>query len=217
MGVKPSQALSMANPPQDGIATRRVAALVADGCDEGALTAIRKALSAKGAQLLTVAPRLGTLKGADGKEVAIDFSLLTTPSVVFDAVFIPGGAASVEALQQNLDAVRFVNEAFRHCKPIAAYGDAVDLLAVTDAADLAAGEAAAAAAMGLLIERKGPAAKLGQNFVAAIAQHRFWSRESSITPPPAQPKSMHCGSRSSCDNEGPNLGGLDVCRSTTPL
>ena len=39
-----------------------------------------------------VAPRLGTLKGDDGDELLIDFSLLTASSVLFDAVYVPGGA-----------------------------------------------------------------------------------------------------------------------------
>lgn len=177
MEVKPSPALSMAETAKETAATRRIAALVADGCDEGQLAAVRKALAADGAQLLTVAPRLGTLTGAAGKEVAIDFSLHTTPSVVFDGVFIPGGPESIVALEKNLDAVRFVNEAWRHCKPIAATGAGADLLAKTDAAEAAAGDEAEAAELGLLLSRKRSVAATGQSLRDAVAQHRFWDRE----------------------------------------
>ena len=69
-----------------------------------------------------------TLKGADGDELPIDFSLLTASSVLFDAVYVPGGAESVAALSAERDAVEFVTEAYRHCKPIAATGEGVDLL-----------------------------------------------------------------------------------------
>ena len=177
MGVKPSPALSMANTVKETVATRRVAALVADGCDEAALAAVRKALAADGAQLLTVAPRLGQLTGASGKEVTIDFSLLTTPSVVFDAVFIPGGPESVSALMENLDATRFINEAWRHCKPIAAAGAGAELLTATDAADAAAASQEEQQGLGLVLSRKEAPAKLGVALRDALAQHRFWERE----------------------------------------
>jgi catalase len=58
----------------------------------------------------------------------IDFSLLTASSVLFDAVYVPGGAQSVAALVGDRDAVEFVLEAYRHCKPIAATGDGAELL-----------------------------------------------------------------------------------------
>ena len=42
-------------------------------------------------------PAWGYLKAADGGEFLIDFSLLTASSVLFDAVYVPGGARSVAA------------------------------------------------------------------------------------------------------------------------
>ena len=73
----PSAALSMANTPKDSIKTRKIAALVADGFDEAALAAMKKALTAGGAQLKIVAPRLGIVTGANGEQLNADFSLLT--------------------------------------------------------------------------------------------------------------------------------------------
>ena len=50
------------------------------------------------------------------------------PSVMFDAVLVPGGAASAQVLARNGDAVHFVLEAYKHCKTICVIGEGVQLL-----------------------------------------------------------------------------------------
>ena len=72
-----SPALSMANTSKSGIKTRKVAILAADGVDDAALLAMKKAVTAAGADAKVVAPRLGLLKGAKGAQVNVDFSFLT--------------------------------------------------------------------------------------------------------------------------------------------
>ncbi len=47
-------------------------------------------------------------------------SFLTTASVFYDAVYVPGGINSVATLEAEPDAIHFLNEAFKHCKAIAA-------------------------------------------------------------------------------------------------
>ncbi|KAH0838533.1 hypothetical protein J3R83DRAFT_6852 [Lanmaoa asiatica] len=49
-------------------------------------------------------------------------------STLFDAIYIPSGAEHVRALAKNGRVVHWVREAFGHCKPIAAVGEAVDFL-----------------------------------------------------------------------------------------
>ena len=132
-----SPALSMARTVKDTIETRKVAILATDGADAASVKAVQDALLAAGAQGKIVATHLGALTAADGDELPIDFSLLTASSVLFDAVYVPGGAESVAALSLERDAVEFVTEAYRHCKPIAATGEGVDLLR---AAGIAEGE-----------------------------------------------------------------------------
>lgn len=119
-----SPALSMANTVKDSIKTRKVAVLAADGFDDAALSGMKKVLTAAGAQAKIVAPRLGFLTSDKGVQVKIDFSLLTTSSVLFDAVYVPGGEESVAALKREAEAINFVNEAYKHCKTIAATGAA---------------------------------------------------------------------------------------------
>ena len=174
-----SPALSMANTVKDRIQTRKIAALVADGFDDAALAAMKKALTSAGAQVKVIAPRLGFLKGAGGEEVKIDFSFLTSSSVLFDAVYVPGGEKSVEALKQEADAIHFVNEAYKHCKAIAATGAGVDLLNAsyikTGKADSNKGNASEDG--GVVIGSDAQAGKVATEFIKAIAQHRNWSRE----------------------------------------
>ncbi|CAN5800991.1 catalase HPII [soil metagenome] len=166
--IEKSEALSMENTVKNSIKTRKIAALIADGFDGEALDAMKKALEAKGAMLKTVAPKLGAIKSANGKEVTADFSFLTAASVLFDAVYVPGGAASIEMLGGEADAYHFVNEAFRHCKAIAATGEGVDFVGDTFVSRAKDDE-------GVILGEK--AGKVAGDVIAAIAQHRNWDRE----------------------------------------
>jgi len=163
-GIDVSPALSMiGTQPTDSIATRKVAILAADGVDGAAVAAMKSALTRAGAVVHVLAPHLGSLKGTGGA-VAVDHRLATMPSVVYDAVFVPGGAPSIAALRADGDAVHFVSEAFKHAKAIAASGDGAALL---QAANVPKG------ASGVVIGT-GPA--LARQFTGAIAEHRAWDR-----------------------------------------
>ena len=181
-----SPALSMDHTIKSGIKTRKIAILSADGVDDADLAAMKIALTAAGAQAKIIAPRLGVLKSAKGAEIKIDFSLLTASSVLFDAVYVPAGEKSVDALKQDPEAIQFVSEAYKHCKTIAASGTGVEFLrACLFAAD---GMADAQAKNldseeGVFISRNGQAGKIASDFIKAIAQHRHWSRERKLRAP----------------------------------
>ncbi|MBK6427479.1 MAG: DJ-1/PfpI family protein [Blastocatellia bacterium] len=62
-------------------------------------------------------------------------------SVLFDAVCVPGAAASAQRLAAMPEAVEFLQQAYKHCKAIGAIGAGKDVLAAasipgTDAAAL---------------------------------------------------------------------------------
>lgn len=185
IGVSP--ALSMATSPKDSIKTRKIAFLAADGFDDAAVLDMKKALMTAGAMCVTVAPRLGVLKGAGGEAIKADFSFLTGSSVLFDAVYVPGGEASVETLKMEPEAANFLNEAYKHCKTIAATGAGVELLKTSDAGvDSIAGENSAGEALavnnGVITSRDASLDRTAAEFIKAIAQHRHWEREpSSLT------------------------------------
>jgi catalase len=167
----------MAKGPKDTIKTRKIAVLAAEGFDDGAFVTVKKAVTAAGGQIKVVAPRLGVLKGAKGKEVPIDFSLLTAKSVLFDAVYVLGGGA----LLKDPDAVEFVQDAFKHCKTIGATESAVELL---QAAGITTknGSGEGATEEGVLLSRNNSLEKMIPEFIKSVAQHRIWSRELKLAP-----------------------------------
>jgi catalase len=171
-----SPALSMANTVKKGVQTRKVALLAADGVDGAALSAMQRALKAARAQSKIIAPRLGTLTTAQGQEVTVDWSFLTAGSVLFDAVFVPGGEKSATTLVAEPRAVEFVGEAYKHCKTIGATGEGAGLL---EAAGIGAGKAQPGqkeARAGVVVG-KGSDNGFTMDFIKAVAQHRHWSRE----------------------------------------
>jgi catalase len=126
--IEPSPALRMIDNPNfavKSIKTRKIAFLVADGFNDMAVSEMTMSLMKAGASAMTVAPRLGVLTGAEGDALNADCSFLTAASVLFDAVYVPDGEASVAALQAVPEALTFLNEAYNHCKTIAASGAGV--------------------------------------------------------------------------------------------
>lgn len=181
-----SPALSMANTVKDTIRSRKIAALAADGCDDGELAAMKKALMNAGAQLKVVSPHGGSITGSSGKAIPVDFSLLTVASVLFDAVYVPGGDAHAASLSHEMKAIEFVEEAYKHCKAIAATGAGFDFIKMTRVGeDLEDGDAKSKSLVnhqGVIGGRSAPIAKVATAFIDAIAKHRAWDREQKVAP-----------------------------------
>ncbi|HEY3296080.1 MAG TPA: catalase [bacterium] len=171
-----SPALSMATTPRNTIKTRQIAILAADGVDETAITDMQKALKDAGAQARIVAPRLGFLRSAKGRSIPVDYSLMTGASVFFDALYLPGGAASVDALRKDPDALLFIIETFKHCKAIAANGEGVDLLHEAHVGSNGTGPDTMKTD-GIVVNANGRSGRLAEDFIHAIMQHRFWNRQ----------------------------------------
>lgn len=166
--IEKSPALSIENTKKSSIKTRRIAALVAEGVDVSEVEAARSALEKEGAKLLVIAKHLGTVKGAGGRSLEVDKSSLTTASLEYDAVFIPGGAASVAVLKKDGDALHFVQEAYRHCKAIAATKEGAELLSACGIS---------ASAPGIVVSQEGAGGNaFAATFISAIAEHRHWDR-----------------------------------------
>ncbi|AMP99080.1 Hydroperoxidase [Pedobacter cryoconitis] len=165
--LKSSAALSMKDTPKDTIKTRKIAILATDGVNGNQLDAYKKVLEAAGAVTKIVATHDGHIKDDSGKLVKVDFTFLTTASVLFDAVYVPGGEKSIEALTAEADAVHFVEEAFRHCKAIAANEEGVDFILLSNIPVKDEKESVE----GLLLNQT------AKEFEKAIQQHRFWERE----------------------------------------
>ena len=173
--VDPSPALSMAHQAPRGIRTRQVAILAADGVDDASLLLMQAALTRAGAGSKVIAPRGGDLLGLSGALIPVDHSLLTTSSVMFDAVYIAGGAKSASILKHKPEAMHFIREAFRHCKSIAATGEGCELVERFFAAEVPT--ATTPGDPGIVLGPTESTDSIATDFINAIAQHRHWHRE----------------------------------------
>jgi catalase len=185
--VDRSPAISMANEAADTIKSRRIAVLAAEGIDLDSLLTVKDALMDEGAVVEIVAKHQGSLGMAQGKEVKVDKSYVTTGSIMYDAVFVPGGRKGVEMLSQQGDAIQFINESFRHCKPIGALAEGVNLLneAHLVEIDLAGEKTQGALTDKGVVTARGGSEDFIKSFVKAVAQHRHWERESVTKQVPA--------------------------------
>lgn len=156
-----------------GIQTRRVAVLMAPGVELGAYKVLQQALQDAGATTRVVAAHLGFVASSSGQQVPVDHTFLAMPSVMFDAVLVPGGAAAAQALMKDGQAVHFVLEAYRHCKPLCLIGESAQILR---AAGVLPEEGPAPA--GVLVGSNEPTTRLqmAQDFIAALGKHRQWGR-----------------------------------------
>ncbi|KAK6858109.1 Catalase [Apiospora arundinis] len=179
------------------IESRRIAIIIADGYDATAYNSMKAAITAAGALPFTMAPRRSEIYPAgvekkSGSGVVPDHHLEGMRSTMFDAVFVPGGAESINTLSKSGRAIHWVREAFGHLKTIGGTGEATALLklafalpAVTISQDSTAQESYGVVTMGNVSpEGFGEAwsmAKEGASFVDKffyqISLHRNFARE----------------------------------------
>jgi catalase len=171
-----SEALSMVNTVKDTIRTRKIAILAADGVDEKSLLTVKEMLEAEGATAEIVAPKLGKIMAEGNTEIQVKQTFFTTASVLYDAVYVPGGI-SAATLAGEPDAVHFLNEAYKHCKAIAADAAAMPLLQETYFYKKLPEDRNKETALSEGIIIHDDLNKLSSLFIDAIAQHRFWDRE----------------------------------------
>jgi catalase len=130
---------------------------------------------------------LGKLRSWDGNMVEVDKSHVTTASVLFDAIYIPGGRESVESMKKQGDVIHFINEAYKHCKPIGATAEAVELLEFSSIRGVNYSHGHESSAdMGVVTSRDPQDCnQFNQMFIQAIAHHRHWAREAVKSAVPA--------------------------------
>ncbi len=124
-----------------------------------------------------IAPKLGFVKAESDVLIEVNQSLLTAASVLYDAVYVPGGTNSVATIEAEADAVHFLNEAFKHCKAIAADEQALQVLEATYFSKKLPPDFSDESVLteGIIVHKD--LKKLTARFIVAIAQHRFWNRE----------------------------------------
>jgi catalase len=180
--TKTSPALSMENTVKNTVRSRKVAILAAPGCNYDEVMLVKNALMEAGANAKVVSMNLGKIDATGGNQIEVDKNYISTASVLFDAVYIPGGRKSVEILKTEGEAIHFVNEAFKHCKPIAAMTDGIDLLRASSIGGVSLAEEGS---RGQIVADEGVVTASGsadmeaftKTFMEAIAKHRHWNRE----------------------------------------
>ena len=162
--LAPSDALSIIKKMVPGLKTKLIGCLIADGSDAAAVLALETAVTAQGATLKIVAPKVGGAVAADGSLLEADFQLAGGSSVLFDAVFVSLSDRGAKLLSTEAAAVAWVHDAFAHLKVIGASPTAQSLLdaaGVVDDAGIVFGDDAA-------------------TFLSTAAAGRIWDREPSV-------------------------------------
>jgi catalase len=162
----------MALPGDGGIATRKVAILIADGMDATTIAALQADLVKAGAVTRFVGMRLGHVRAKDGTLIEADATLENSPAVLFDGLVLPDGEGAASTLAGSGQALEFLKDQYRHCKTILVLGAASALLGKAGiTAELPGG----GPDPGLLFQsgNKHP----GPAFIRALAQHRHVARD----------------------------------------
>jgi catalase len=182
-----SPALSQENTAKT-VKGRKVAILVADGVDSSQLMAVKQALSTMEVEAEIVSKFGGTISSKDGQEIKVNHTFLTSASVLFDAIYVPGGTQSIDTLKMDEEVLNFINEAFRHYKPISASGEGTELLMQSGlkGVDLSQSNGKVNAESGLVTSRAASDMEaFSKSFLDAIKEHRHWMRSQQKVQVPA--------------------------------
>ena len=135
-GLLRTKGLSMEEDQPKLAKGRKVAILVAAGVAIDEVEAMQNALKAQNVMSKIVGPHVGEIEGDGGLTEAMK-TFANSSSVLFDAVYVPGGGESIEMLKEIPDALRFIDEAYKHGKAIAASGEGVELVKETKTGEVA--------------------------------------------------------------------------------
>jgi catalase len=136
---------------------------------------MKEALLKESAKGFIVAPYMGFVNTDLGGQIAVDYSFLTSSSVLFDAVYIPGGKRQ-DAMSDDTDVLDFINDAYKHCKVIGTEGEGIKVLAATNFA----GKLNENIDGGIIMAHNNHDEKFASDFIAAMGKHRFWEREKNV-------------------------------------
>ena len=170
-----SKALSLLALPGDGgVASRKIAMLIANGVEGESITAVMNALDEAGAVVRLLGSRLGTVTSEEGETFEVDATLENSPSVLFDALVLPDGTEAVQSLARDGHTLEFLKDQYRHGKTILALGASSRLL---DRAGIDPQLPTGADDPGLILAASSEALD-PRIFIAAVAQHRHPARDS---------------------------------------
>ena len=151
---------------------RKIGIIADAGSDLAGVSKLVKATAALGVTALVIAPVGGVLK-AGRHTVTVDRTPATTRSIEFDALVVAGGTT----LTGDIKLVVPLQEAFRHCKAIAAWGNGG---AVLKSARISGRDP------GVEVAKEVDKA-FTANLAAALGLHRVWGRAAKVMSPAVPP------------------------------
>ncbi|UZD22916.1 catalase [Algoriphagus halophytocola] len=162
--LKKSEKLSLMASPGKGIQGRMIAILADDGVDEKSIKGFQAAIKNAGADSKIISTNSGSITASEDGSFTVDHSLMTTTSVLFDAVLVLDGSKSTQSLKNNSLAIRFIDEAYRHYKYIGINGTGESLWDLTYASKNKLPK-------GVLFNQD------PESFIDSISSHRVWERK----------------------------------------
>ncbi len=143
------------------IAGRKIGVFADAAADLSGIGKLRSAIEKGGAKLHVIAPTGGVLSDGTDQEI-VERTLLTVRSIELDAVVVADG---VEA-GADIKLVLLLQEAYRHCKAVGAWGSGTAILQASsidlDSPGVVTGRSAGKS--------------LSDALIAAVGLHRAWER-----------------------------------------
>ncbi|MBB6369940.1 catalase [Chryseobacterium shigense] len=169
--TKISEALSMKDTVKNTIKSRKIGFILANGADGTVLNALKTKLEKEGATVELIAPSLAPVSATD-EILSPKHSLTSIASVCFDALYLSAGEKSAEELMNPENkhlTLRFINEAYKHCKAIY-FGAGTEILYSNSNIAMKKHEDPA-----VIIAAKDRDSD--EQFIRAISGHRVWDLE----------------------------------------
>ncbi|MBU8791614.1 catalase [Oceanobacillus caeni] len=144
--------------------TRTVAVLIGNGFNGQEVTNALNVLRKYGVWVDIVSENLGTVIGDDGTKINVDKIFTSTYPVLFDSIYVVGGNTKNQE-KFNQSVMHFINEQYKHYKPIGIATTAQSYIQPSDKNNLDE----------VVFASNNP--NFGNDFVEAIAKQRFWNRK----------------------------------------
>ena len=163
INLSPSPALRLYGKFKPTLEGRRVGVLLGTGFDAASKNSLVAKIEREGAKAAILAEKIHGEVDSQGRVTVPDMALRTAPSVLFDAVIVLSGPEGDKKFAADPNAVSFLVDAKRHCKPVGFSG--IPSLAKKT---LVAEEAG-------IVDVSGSAGAM--RFITAGRHGRFWERE----------------------------------------
>lgn len=155
--------LSQENTPRYAY-SQKVGVLIGNGFNGNEVKNVLSVLEKYGVFVVIVSETLGTVSGDNGTTFKVEETFLTTSPYLLDSLYIVGGSHKNQT-NFNYDVKQFLDVAYKHYKPIGVASTGQSFIKQSSGNNL----------VGVVFSEQNP--NFGEEFVAAIAQQRFWDRK----------------------------------------